>query len=64
MNATEKKIMTVRAKSFSGFGVQTVRCQVDQDGTVRVYDDVAGHYTACHILSASAQRRIRKLAAK
>ena len=31
--------------------------------TVRVWDCVAGHYTVCHILSASAQRRAIKLAA-
>ncbi len=39
----------------------TYRAQVDTDGTVRVWDSVAGHYTRCHSLTAtqiaSAQRR-------
>ncbi len=30
--------------------------------TIRVWDDVAGHFTACYELCDSAKRRIRKLA--
>jgi len=56
------KTVTTKAKAFAG-RMSTIRASVDQDGTVRVYDSVAGHYTTCHSLSASAQRRIRKLAA-
>lgn len=52
-----------RAKAFSSEGVGTYRFSVESDGTVRVYDDVAGHYTLCNSLSESAKRRIRKLAA-
>ena len=55
--------ITIRAKAFSGRKIETVRCMVDDDGTVRVWDSVAGHYTRCHVLSESAQRRARKLAA-
>lgn len=53
--------LTVKAKAFSGEGARTHRVLVN-DKTVRVYDPVAGHYTVCHSLSASAQRRIIKLA--
>ena len=31
-------------------------------GVVRVYDDVAGHYTTCHALSPRTQARLRRLA--
>lgn len=55
--------ITTRAKAFSGRSIETIRASVDADGTVRVYDSVAGHYTTCHSLSPSAQRRIRRLAA-
>ena len=57
------KYITIRAKAFSGEGVRTVRASVDADGTVRVWDGVAGYYTTCHSLSASAIRRAQKLAA-
>ena len=33
------------------------------DGTVRVWDDVAGHFTACHGLSPRQEGRVRRLAA-
>jgi hypothetical protein len=51
-----------RAKAFSSEGVGAYRFRVDADGTVRVFDSIAGHYTLCHSLSESAKRRIRKLA--
>ncbi len=54
--------ITVRAKAFSGCGVERVRCLVSDDGTVRVHDPIAGYYTHCHALSVGAQRRIRRLA--
>jgi len=59
---TSDKIVTIRAKAFAGQGIQEHRCSVDDDGTVRVWDSVAGHYTICHSLGQSAQRRARKLA--
>ena len=49
-----------RAKAFSRRGIEHIRCQVDDDGTVRVWDSVAGYYTSCHSLSESEQRRIRR----
>jgi uncharacterized Zn finger protein (UPF0148 family) len=60
--ATETKV-TARATAFAGQGVREHRFLVDTDGTVRVWDSIAGYYTACHGLSDAAQRRIRKLAA-
>jgi hypothetical protein len=53
--ATTDRVVTVRAKAFTGGKIETVRCIVDADGTVRVWDSVAGYYTTCHILSESAQ---------
>ncbi len=64
MTTTETKTVTVKCKAFSGGRIAAHRCMVDADGTVRVYDDVAGYYTTCHSLSEATQRRIRKLAAK
>lgn len=56
---TTKKV-TIRANAFGR--VETIRCLVDDDGSVLVWDDVAGHYTRCNRLGASAISRIRKLA--
>lgn len=38
------------------------RVAVDHDGTVRVYDDIAGGYTTCHSLADRIERRLRRLA--
>ena len=62
--AKETKEITIRCKAFSGEGVRTHRVMVDEDGTVRVWDSVAGHYTVCHSLSPRSQRRIARLAAE
>ena len=59
MNTTE---ITARAKAYSSEGIKTHKFSVDADGTVRVWDSVAGHYTTCHSLSKSAEARIRRLA--
>jgi hypothetical protein len=56
------KEITARAKAFSGEGIQTHKFNVDAEGTVRVWDSVAGYFTTCHSLSKSAEARIRKLA--
>ena len=61
--ATETKV-TTRAAAFAGQGVREHRFLVETDGTVRVWDAIAGYYTICHSLSSAAQARIRKLAAK
>lgn len=54
--------ITARAKAFSSEGVREHKFSVSGDGTVRVWDSVAGHYTTCHSMSPSTQARIRKLA--
>ena len=56
------KTIKATAKFFAGFPRQTLPVMVEDDGTVRVYDSVAGHYTSCHSLSAKAIRRIRRIA--
>lgn len=57
------KEISTKAKAFCG-RMESIKAMVDADGTVLVYDSVAGHYTTCHSLSQSAIRRIRKLAAQ
>ena len=62
--ATDREI-EMRCKAFSvNRSAQVERIMVSADGTVRVYDSVAGHYTRCHVLGSSAQRRARKLASQ
>lgn len=57
------KTITAKAKAFSSEPVKTHKFTVEADGTVRVWDSVAKHYTSCHSLSKSAIARIRKIAA-
>lgn len=54
--STEKEI-TIRARAFSGQGVKTHRMLIT-DGTVKVYDPIAGYYTSCHSLSPASVKRI------
>jgi hypothetical protein len=51
----------IRARAFNGI-LETISCIVDSDGTVRVYDSIAGHYTTCHSLSNRDLGRIRAAA--
>ncbi len=62
MTTTTSKTIRCRANAFTNRGIEAIKCMVAEDGTVRVWDSVAGYYTTCHALSDSAQRRIRKLA--
>lgn len=62
MKTVAEKTVTIRAKAFSGEGVRANRVRVQANGSVSVYDSVAGHYTTCHSLSEGAIRRARKLA--
>ena len=55
------KEFQVRARAFTGQGLLLHSVQVDGP-IVRVFDRIAGNYTACHNLSLSACRRIRKIA--
>lgn len=54
-------IVTMRVRAFAGV-LWTHKCSIDDDGTVRVYDRVAGHYTRRHTLSAQDLGRIRAAA--
>lgn len=56
--------LTMRCRAFDGEGAKQHRLSVDRDGTVRVWDSVAGHYTTCHSLGRSALARIRRAAAR
>jgi len=40
------------------------RVRIDADGAVRVWDDVAGHYTLVHSLSERTCRRIVRAGAR
>ena len=46
---------TARCAAFGP--VATHRLMIDDDGTVRVWDGVAGFFTTAHRLSEAAQRR-------
>ena len=61
---TENSIeFSARAKAFSAEGVRNNKFRVDLDnGTVRVWDSVAGHYTTVHGMSPATEARIRKMA--
>lgn len=52
----------MRCKAFAGEPVQEYFVRVEDNGQVLVADDVAGHYTTCHEMPASAMRRARRLA--
>ena len=54
--------MTIRtARTYRAFsdGTKTRLFDLDADGTVRVYDPIAGHYTVCHSLTARQMQMIR-----
>ena len=53
-----------RARAFTGQGMKTHRFLVEPNGEVRVWDEVAGHYTNCNIMSDRTKKRIAKLAAE
>lgn len=56
------KVISIRTKAFASEGIRMNRVMVEADGSVLVWDSVAGHYTRCHSMSESAIRRARKLA--
>ena len=60
------QVLTVRCQAFpESQGSRSInRVIVDNDGTIRVWDNIAGYYSTCHSLSEDDQRRIRKLAAE
>ena len=62
MKMKTNRTIEAKVKAFTGQGVRTHSLSVSHDGTVRVWDDVAGHYTTCHCMSAVTQTYIRHLA--
>jgi hypothetical protein len=56
--------LTIRCNAFSGEGARENKVLVEpgRNGAILVWDSVAGHYTACHSLSARTQVKIRSQA--
>lgn len=54
--------ITMTCTPFSSQTRGTYRLAVDDDGTVRVWDSVAGHYTVNHILSVRSLTAARRMA--
>ena len=48
-----------RGRAFTSEQSGTYRVMVTSDGSVHVWDSVAGHFTRCHVITASAQARLR-----
>ncbi len=58
------KHLTVRTgRAFGGDSSTGYRARVEANGTVAVYDSVAGHYTTCHALTAAQIRYVRRAVA-
>ena len=54
--------MTIKVRNaFTGFK-GTFFAKVDVDGTVRVYDSVAGYWTTCHCLTPGQIAYARRVA--
>lgn len=53
---------TTSSKSPRYLRTARYAARVDADGTVRIWDDVADHYTTCHSLTAAQIRYIRSRA--
>jgi len=49
-------------RAFTGTSQWGYRASVDAAGTVRVYDDIAGHYTTCHALTSRQEAHVRRIA--
>lgn len=55
------KNMQIRCKAFAGGKVAIQKIQVDDKGVIRVWDEIAGHYTTCHSLTNKTIGRINSL---
>jgi hypothetical protein len=56
-------IIKMRCKAFASDKAALMhRLQVSDDGHIRVWDSVAGHFTLCHDLGVAAQKRALKKA--
>lgn len=55
--------ISMRCKPFSyNMKMKEHHLLVDADGTIRVYDSIAGHYTTCHRLGKAARAKAIRLA--
>lgn len=57
------KQLRMRGRAFGG-KLETLYIEVDDQGVVRVWDDVAGCYTTCHSMSEREQARARVKASR
>ena len=55
-------LMCARCRAFRGERVRLNTILVDSVDTVRVWDSIAGHFTACHSLTDWHTARIRSAA--
>lgn len=60
--ATDAVQMEFRGKVFAGRGIETVDVRVDDEDVVRVWDEIAGHWTTCHSISDRNLRAIQTAA--
>jgi len=61
MSGTDREIVL----TASAFGrVEPLHCLVSAEGTVRVWDGVAGYFTLCHGLPRADEQRARESAAQ
>lgn len=54
------KVITVKCKAFGSETAKDHKVLIEDSGAIRVYDSIAGYYTACHRLSKATQRSIRR----
>lgn len=57
-----RTITVASGRPFASGAQWGYRAHVEADGSVRVYDDVARHYTACHSLSPAQLAYVRRMA--
>lgn len=56
---TTHVVIEARARAFDFEPARAYRFRVDlADGSIRVWDAVAGYYTSCHVLGPSARSRL------
>jgi len=58
------KEITMTTKAFSTERKGQYSIAVDADGTVKVYDSIAGHYTTCHAMTERSMAAARRKAAR
>jgi len=56
---TSEKFTTVHAIAFTGETAREHDVLIGEDGTVKVWDQVADAYTSVHVLSGADQQRAR-----